>query len=120
MAAWLGSVVNHLHHQGYTSDSALVLGQFVESIGEDEVVLADFTVQEVPQLLWAALHRALHKHLQHGVDALQWQGVQVGEHADDVGPEHLRQGGRQGGREGMIKVQSLVCVCGNSLQTQKT
>ena len=52
--------------------------------------MAHFSIQEVPQLLWTTLYRALNRHFEHGGDALQGLRVQVGEHAHDVRPKHLR------------------------------
>ena len=78
-------------HQTLPWTQGLVFGKLVESIGEDEVVLPDFAVQEVPQLLGTTLYWPLDEHLEHGVYAFQRQGVQVGEHPNNVRPEHLNK-----------------------------
>ena len=57
-------------------------------------MLAHFSVQESSELLQVALSSRgtwLHgKDPQHLVDSLQRQGLKVGEHACDVGPEHAQ------------------------------
>lgn len=68
-----GEKKNMLPHQETTlKTQQLIFRQLVESISEDKVVLPDFAIQEIPQLLGTALHWALDEHLEHGVDALQW------------------------------------------------
>ena len=70
------------------------MSELIQSSGERQLLLSDFAIEEDLQLGRRALLPpcALHsKHLEHGVDPLQGQLPQIGEHTHDVGPEHLCQ-----------------------------
>jgi hypothetical protein len=80
------------------------LGQPVVSPREGQLVLPHLGVQECPQLLHVALHcrGSLHgEYCQHLIDPLQRKTLRVGEHAQDVGPEHAQF------------LLPLVCTAGN-------
>lgn len=65
-------------------------------------MLADFALQEGLQLVdvhFSDHGPRGHEHPQHGVDALQWHAVQVGQHGVDVGPEELRRRHRDQSRQ---------------------
>lgn len=71
-----------------------VLGQAIDTSGVDELLVPDLLLEETLQLLYIDLchHRACHhKHLQHAVNPLQGQALQVGQHSLDVRPEQLRR-----------------------------
>ena len=72
-----------------SNTKALALVKFILSINDEELMLHHFLVQEQAQFLRRHLDTLLHEHLKHRVDTIQGQGVQVGEHAQDVRPEYL-------------------------------
>lgn len=75
-----------------------VLGQAIDTARADELLVLDLFLEETLQLLYIDFcnHWACHhKHLQHAVDPLQGQALEVGQHGLDVRPEQLQSGTRR-------------------------
>ena len=75
-----------------TSLDSAIFRKSVDPAGVDEFLFLDLSVEECLELAHTALHGrgTLHrKHLQHRVDPLQRQGLQVSQHADYIRPKHL-------------------------------
>lgn len=80
--------------QGHSGSLIAVLGQAIDPPRVDELLVSDFLLQESLQLLDIDLrdHRAgHHKHLEHAVNPLQGQALQVGQHGLDICPEQLQR-----------------------------
>ena len=69
------------------------LWQSVESPGVDEYLLLDLAIEEEFEIVYRTLGAGtLHReHLEHGVDTIEGERLEIGQHSDHVRPDHLQQ-----------------------------
>lgn len=100
MLIFVFNEMNHKYVQNPDGCSFLLAGfwKSVNSGGDDELMIADFLLQETLQLVDIHLGDAgtrSDEHTQHGVDPFQGHAFQIGQHGLNVGPEQLKKKDKQ-------------------------